>query len=243
VGEWVRKTSISFKLNESWSAIIRKGVLAILQTTSRSKGTAAQGLREFTEQERKDEDMDATKFMTHNARVRAVEIEEEGRKATFDATMHGVMDAIAANIETRMRHTANFRLKQLKTKHYNSAGDYHDGGAMYRELAAQLGIADPDDPLVVLEAKVHEKAWERMCDTELADGTSPQVYKDKCMSLVDNIIPHLPDRIKMEGKDLSQVFMGFLPKNCQQEARGLRDKLKEKKLVDLRSTVCPWCCG
>ena len=116
-----------------------------------------------------------------------------------------------------MRATAKIKLAGLRKKHQmkDSGGldipDSFDGETMWKDLVAGLTVVESD-----VDAKKHQKEFERMRDTPLADNCSVQQWQERIVSLTwANDHTEVP----VAGERLSKIFLDMMPKALSSDKR------------------------
>ncbi|KAL3924142.1 MAG: hypothetical protein SGPRY_004004, partial [Prymnesium sp.] len=123
---------------------------------------------------------DMAKKTTRNSRVRAAYRAESLRKQEYESKLIQMRNAFAGKMERAMRESAPARLRALQVKHLlrtsSSGVKAFDGVAMYQTLKARR---DEHGPTQRRSARWHDRQWELLRDTVLADNCTSQEYSDK----------------------------------------------------------------
>ena len=139
------------------------------------------------------------------------------RAASYAAGIEKLKNGFAGRLAEALRDNAPGKLRQLKAA-YKTGADRHDGAAMWLAIKAMKDRAGPTQSR---SAEWHEKQYERMRDESLADHCGVQDYQAKVVTLMEVHRPNFVN-IVLNGTQLSDVYIKFLPSVNAQEGRTLR---------------------
>ena len=94
---------------------------------------------------------------------------------------------------------------------------------MFKALRARKSTSRPSR---VRSSEYHEEQYRIMRSTRLADGCSSQDFADKCNMLVSDHLPYF-QTVKLEGADLIDAFIAFLPEALAGDGRDIKDRLED----------------
>ena len=151
---------------------------------------------------------------------------EKGRQQRYDAGIAELKNQLASIIANTMRDTAPARLRALKKMcEMDTDGKSHDGIKMYTILTA---LKTEDGPTASRSHKWHEKQFNLMNAEQLPDHCSAEQYIKKVNTLIQEHIPNFK-KIKLEGEDLSEVIIEWMPAYNASDGRTLLRSLKERQ--------------
>jgi hypothetical protein len=169
--------------------------------------------------------------MDHNRKVDEAVAQNETRKAQIDDIQLRVSIALARAMDSSLRPNAASLLFSLQAAYPNAAltaargYPVHNGHAMFNELRKRKSTSRPSR---VRSAEYHEDQYSLMRSTRLPDGCSSQDFADKCNMLVSDHLPYF-QTVKLEGANLVDAFISFLPEALAGDGRDIKDRLEDDK--------------
>lgn len=169
--------------------------------------------------------MDRVKF---NLQISQTVRAEKARQDRFDAGIADLKNSLASVIASTMRDSAPGRLRSLKKAcEMDHSGKSHDGVKMYNTIVA---LKSEDGPTAKRSSKWHEQQYNKMCTEQLPDHCSAEQYAKKINNLMEIHLPNFK-KIRLEGRDLSEVYIDWMPHYNATDGRGLLRSLEERQAV------------
>ena len=157
-----------------------------------------------------------------------IDVQNMENKAELDDKLDEYSTRFGAAIAKCMRKNAPNRLKnmQRKAQKKTTGGDdienCYDGVVMWKDLLA-LGTGDVRES----DVKKHQQEIERLRDTPLRDNATATDWDNRITEYEGH---HRFVEMPNEGKRLSLVYLGMMPKNLQQSKMSLKEPLLAQDL-------------